>query len=97
MTGAMGMQNSELFFVQRAVCILHSEFCIRVRPVRALLAIYVLGVLVGLWRTDGTPATKLALALLWPIGPLAFVVTISGLVVAAAIAFIGPRRKTQST
>jgi hypothetical protein len=53
-------------------------------------------VLVGLWRTDGPPATKLALALLWPIGPFAFVVTISGLIVAAAIAFIGPRRNTQS-
>jgi hypothetical protein len=34
------------------------------------------------------------MALLWPIGPLAFLVTISGLVVAAAIAFIGPGRKT---
>jgi hypothetical protein len=60
--------------------------------VRALLTIYLIGVLIGLWRTDGSPATKLALALLWPIGPLAFVVTISGLVAAAAIAFIGPSR-----
>ncbi len=41
------------------------------------------------------PATKLALALLWPIGPLAFLVTISGLVVAAAIAFIGPRQSRE--
>ena len=60
-----------------------------------LLTIYVLGVLVGLWRTDGPIATKLALALLWPVGPIAFLITISGLVVAAMIAFIGPRRKTQ--
>ena len=36
--------------------------------------------LVGLWRTDGPLATKLTLALLWPIGPLAFLITISGLV-----------------
>jgi hypothetical protein len=60
--------------------------------VRVLLTAYVIGVLVGLWRTDGPPATKLTLALLWPIGPLAFLVTISGLVIAGAIAFIGPRR-----
>jgi len=53
-----------------------------------------MGVLVGLWRTDGPPATKFTMALLWPIGPLAFVVTVSGLVVAAAIAFVGPGRKT---
>jgi hypothetical protein len=53
-----------------------------------------MGVLVGLWRTDGRPATKLTMALLWPIGPLAFVVTVSGLVVAAAIALVGPGRKT---
>jgi hypothetical protein len=71
-----------------------SEFCITVERVRALLTIYLMGVLVGLWRTDGSPATKLTMALLWPIGPLAFLVTISGLVVAAAIAFTGPRRKT---
>jgi hypothetical protein len=60
--------------------------------VRVLLSIYVLGGLVGLWRTDGPLLTKLTHALLWPLGPLAFIVTISGLVVAAAIAFSGPRR-----
>jgi hypothetical protein len=63
--------------------------------VRLLLTAYGIGVVVGLWRTDGSPATKLALALLWPLGPIAFLITISGLIVAAAIAFIGPRRKTQ--
>ena len=72
-----------------AFCILnYSEL------VRVLLTAYVIGALVGLWRTDGPPATKLTLALLWPLGPLAFLVTISGLIIAAAIAFIGPRRKT---
>jgi len=47
---------------------------------------------VGLWRTDGPPATKLALGLLWPLGPLAFIVTVGGLVMASVIAFAGPRR-----
>ncbi|HEU4693158.1 MAG TPA: hypothetical protein VFS23_32570 [Vicinamibacterales bacterium] len=63
---------------------------------RVLLTAYVIGVLVGLWRVDGPPVTKLTLALLWPLGPLAFLITISGLVIAALIAFAGPRRKPQS-
>jgi hypothetical protein len=67
-----------------------------VERVRALLTIYLMGVLVGLWRTDGPPATKLTMALLWPIGPLAFLVTISGLVIAAGIAFIGPGPKPRA-
>jgi hypothetical protein len=58
--------------------------------VRVLVTAYVIGVLVGLWRADGPPATKITLALLWPIGPLAFLVTISGLVVAALIAAVAP-------
>ncbi|HET9359045.1 MAG TPA: hypothetical protein VFO58_04810 [Vicinamibacterales bacterium] len=60
---------------------------------RTALTIYAIGVLVGLWRTDGPPATKLLVALLWPIGPLAFLVTVSGLLVAAVIAFAGPGRR----
>jgi len=60
--------------------------------VRAVLTIYLAGVAVGLWRTDGPPATKLALGLLWPLGPLAFIVTVGGLVMASVIAFAGPRR-----
>jgi hypothetical protein len=63
---------------------------------RAISTIYLLGVLVGLWRSDGPPATRLALALFWPVGPLAFLLTISGLAVAAAIAFIGPRPKPRA-
>ena len=63
---------------------------------RVLLTAYLIGVLVGLWRVDGPPATKLTLALLWPIGPLACLVTISGLVVAAGIAFIGPSPKPKA-
>lgn len=53
----------------------------------ALVAIYVAGALVALWRTDGAPLTRLAIALLWPIGPLAFVVTVSILLAASVIAF----------
>jgi len=49
--------------------------------------IYVAGVLVGLLATQGGVATRLALALLWPLGPLAFLITVAGLLVVAAIAF----------
>jgi len=65
-----------------------------VAHVRVLLTAYLLGVLVGLWRTDGPPSTKLTLALLWPLGVLAFLITISGLILAAPVAFIGRRRKS---
>lgn len=58
-----------------------------------LLTIYIVGVIIGLWRTDGPPLTKVALAVLWPIGPLAFLVTINGLIIAAVIAFSGPRHR----
>ena len=49
--------------------------------------IYGIGVLVGLIATQGGWATRLGLALLWPLGPLAFVVTVAGLLVIAGIAF----------
>jgi len=49
--------------------------------------VYVVGVLVGLVATQGGVATRLGLALLWPLGPLAFVVTVAGLLVVAALAF----------
>jgi len=51
------------------------------------LAIYVLGVVVGLVRIDAGPAGRVGLALLWPIGPIAFVVTVAGLLLVAAVAF----------
>jgi hypothetical protein len=53
----------------------------------ALLAIYVAGAVVALWRTDAAPLTRMAIALVWPIGPLAFVVTVSILLAASVIAF----------
>jgi len=58
----------------------------------APLALYLAGVAIGLWRTDAAWPTRVLLAALWPIGPLAFVVTVAILLAAAPVAFIGPRR-----
>ncbi len=55
--------------------------------VTAAFIVYGLGVALGLWRGDASPVTRVALALLWPLGPLAFVVTVAVLVGAALIAF----------
>jgi hypothetical protein len=52
-----------------------------------MLAVYLVGVVVGLMATQGGPATRLLLAVLWPLGPLAFLITVGGLLVVAAIAF----------
>ena len=49
--------------------------------------VYVVGVVIGLVAIDGGPATRIGLALAWPLGPLAFLVTVAGLLVVAAIAF----------
>ncbi len=51
------------------------------------LLIYAIGTGVGLVVTDARPLARVALALLWPIGPLAFVVTLSILLAASLIAF----------
>jgi hypothetical protein len=48
---------------------------------------YLVGLVVGLWRTDGPPSTRVAMALLWPLGPLAFAVTMTVLLAASLIAF----------
>ena len=52
-----------------------------------LAEIYLLGVIVGLIATQGGVVTRLLMALLWPLGPLAFIITATGLLVVAAIAF----------
>jgi hypothetical protein len=57
-------------------------------PVRAALTVYLVGVAIGLWRADAKPMTRIALAVLWPIGPLAFVVTLLVLFAASPFAFI---------
>ena len=49
--------------------------------------LYVVGVLYGLFRTDAPWPSRAALALAWPVGPLAGVVTIAGLLGVAAVAF----------
>jgi hypothetical protein len=56
--------------------------------VRALLTLYFVGVLIGFWRTDAKLVGRLALAVLWPIGPLAFAVTLVVLLAASPFAFI---------
>jgi hypothetical protein len=52
-----------------------------------MLGVYLVGVIVGLLATQGGPGTRLLLAVLWPLGPLAFLITIGGLLIVAAIAF----------
>lgn len=53
----------------------------------AALLIYAAGAAVALWRTDASWPTRLLLAALWPIGPAAFVVTVTLLVVVALFVF----------
>ena len=50
-------------------------------------AVYAVGVVLALWRTDARWGTRIALALLWPIGPIAFVITVAILLGASLIAF----------
>ena len=52
-----------------------------------LLGVYVLGVAIGLFAIDARGWAKVGLALLWPLGPLAFVVTVSILLLSLPIAF----------
>lgn len=49
-------------------------------------AVYVAGVAWGLYTIDARPAARVGLALLWPLGPLAFAFTIAVLLVASLIA-----------
>jgi hypothetical protein len=51
------------------------------------LLLYAAGVLVGVVATDATPAARVGLALLWPVGPAAFVLTVALLLAASLIAF----------
>jgi hypothetical protein len=55
---------------------------------RTLLLVYLAGAVVAFVRTDGKALDRLTLALLWPIGPLAFVVTVAILLLASPFAFI---------
>lgn len=53
----------------------------------AVVIVYVAGVAIGLAFGDARPAARMALALLWPLGLLAFVVTLCVLLAASLIAF----------
>lgn len=55
--------------------------------VKVLWTLYAVGALVAIWRTDASWPSRLALALLWPLGPLAFLVTVAILLGASVIAF----------
>jgi hypothetical protein len=52
-----------------------------------LAAIYVAGIVWCVLVSDARPAERLTLALLWPLGPLALVVTVMILLVASVIAY----------
>ena len=54
---------------------------------RVAFLIYVLGLAAGLIFTDARPLARIGLALAWPIGPLAFVTVVSGLLIAALYIF----------
>lgn len=49
--------------------------------------LYVAGVAIGLACSDARPILRAVLALLWPLGPAAFMITIAVLLVASLIAF----------
>jgi hypothetical protein len=52
-----------------------------------VVGIYVLGVLWALIASDARPRERLLLAVLWPLGPLAFVVTVTTLLAVLPVAF----------
>ncbi len=49
--------------------------------------VYVAGVVIGLLRVDASPVTRLGVSLLWPLGVVAGVVTVSALGLAAMVLF----------
>ena len=51
------------------------------------LSIYAAGVAAALWGTDAPAPARLVMSLLWPLGPLAFLLTVTLLVAASLIAF----------
>lgn len=51
------------------------------------LLVYAVGVAIGLWRVDAAPLTRTLVALLWPLGIVAAVVTLTGLALTAMVLF----------
>jgi L-ascorbate metabolism protein UlaG (beta-lactamase superfamily) len=64
-----------------------SDLALTVSPVHVALLVYAVGVLVGLFCIDAGWPTRMALALLWPLGPVAFLVTVTTLLLASLVAF----------
>ena len=58
----------------------------------AVIWIYLAGVVWGLVMTDARPLPRIALSLLWPLGPLAFIATVAILLLAMPLAFL-PRSR----
>lgn len=54
---------------------------------QVLLALYLLGVVMALVRTDAGWGTRVLLGLVWPVAPLAFAVTVAALVAVGMVAF----------
>jgi len=52
-----------------------------------VVVVYGLGVAIGLARTDASWPTRVAMALLWPLGPAAFIIVVALLFLALPIAF----------
>ncbi len=55
--------------------------------VEAALIVHAVGAVIGLVATDAGWPTRIALSVLWPIGPLAFVIVVAILVAVALVAF----------
>ena len=53
----------------------------------AITILYVGGVVWSLLKSDARPAERVVLSFLWPLGPLAFLVTVTILVAASVIAY----------
>jgi hypothetical protein len=56
-------------------------------PWTYLALVYVAGVVWGLFVIDAHPGVRIGLAVLWPLGPAAFVVTLTLLLAASLVAF----------
>jgi len=58
-----------------------------------LVAIYVLGLLIGLVFADAGPLARIGLALLWPLAIAAFAATVAALILVALVALPFRRRR----
>ncbi len=54
---------------------------------RVTVGLYLAGIAFALWRTDAPWPMRTVVAVLWPLGPAAFIVTVSILIAASTIAF----------